>query len=303
MNEPTENLNRNPSRISIWLIGIFVSIALGLLFGWLGSYGSDQFRGVPIFAMLVAWAFGLNWLAFVPSFLFRTEKYFDLTGALTYISSVAAGVALAEDLDTRAWIAATLVIIWAGRLGTFLFWRIRRDGHDVRFNEMKHDFWQFLMTWTIQGLWVTVTAAAAFVVITAKEDASFGFFGIVGLSVWLVGFSIEAIADYQKSAFKQNPANEGQFISTGLWAWSRHPNYFGEIMLWTGMLVLALPVLDGTRWFAVVSPIFVYVLLTRISGIPMLQKRAHRRWGNLPEYKLYLERTSLLIPLPPAADD
>ena len=303
MNKPANLSNSKPNRSSTWLIGIFVSSLLGLLFGWLGSYGSDQYRGMPVFAIIVGWAFVLNWLVFIPSFLYRTEKYFDLTGALTYISATLAAVALAEELDTRSWISAALVIVWAGRLGSFLFLRIQRDGHDVRFNEMKHDFWQFLMTWTIQGLWVTVTASAAFVVITATQNKALGFIGILGLSLWLIGFLFEVVADRQKSVFKTNPDNKDKFISTGLWSWSRHPNYFGEITLWTGMLILALPVLSGSRWFAVISPIFVYLLLTRISGIPMLQKRGQERWGDLPEYQRYLERTSLLIPLPPSAAD
>ena len=302
MNEPTTNSDSKRSRFSTWVIGILVSVLLGILIAWLGSQESDQFHGVPVFALVVAWAYVLNWIVFIPSFLSRTEKYFDLTGALTYISAVLAALALSKELDTRAWIASGLVVIWASRLGIFLFRRIQRDGHDVRFNEMKHDFWQFLMTWTIQGLWVTVTASAAFVAITSEQSVSFGVVGFLGLIIWLIGFVIEVVADSQKSAFKKNPANKDKFISTGLWSWSRHPNYFGEIVLWTGMLVLALPVLNGFRWFAIISPIFVYLLLTRISGIPMLQKRAQERWGDLPEYKRYLERTSLLVPIPPSAD-
>ena len=111
--------------------------------------------------------------------------------------------------------------------------------------------------------------------------------------------NFEVVADTQKSAFKADPANAGRFITTGLWSWSRHPNYFGEITLWTGMAVLALPVLSGWNWVALISPVFVFVLLTRISGIPMLEHRARKRWGDDPAFQAYTANTSVLVPLPP----
>lgn len=290
--------NRNP----IWLAGIAISVLLGTAIGWLGGFGSDfgnyPFKAVPVFTLVIVWSYLINGLVFIPSYIFHTEKYFDLTGALTYITATSAALTFSQDVDLRGWIAAILVVVWASRLGIFLFLRIQRDGHDVRFDQMKHDFWQFLMTWTIQGLWVSLTASTAFVIITSDRNVGLGWIGGLGLTVWLLGFSIEAMADHQKSQFKKDPDNKEKFISTGLWALSRHPNYFGEILLWTGMLILALPVMHGFRWFAVISPVFVYLLLTRISGIPMLQKRANERWGTDPEYQKYVSRTPLLIPWP-----
>jgi steroid 5-alpha reductase family enzyme len=294
----TASAESGPNRNPIWLTGIVVSILLGALIAWLGSSGSDQFGQIPVFALIIGWAYLVNWLVFFPSFIFHTEKYFDLTGAVTYITATLAAIALSKELDFRAWLATVLVIVWSGRLGMFLYLRIQRDGHDVRFDQMKHDFWQFFMTWTIQGLWVSLTASTAFVIITSKVDVEFGWIGILGLLIWLTGFSIEVIADYQKSRFKKDPANQGRFISTGLWALCRHPNYFGEILLWTGMLIITMPVLGGSRWFAVVSPLFVYFLLTRVSGIPMLQKRANDRWGDNQAYQDYLKNTPKLIPWP-----
>ncbi len=192
-----------------------------------------------------------------------------------------------------------MVAVWAARLGSFLYRRISRDGSDGRFDKMKFDFPQFLMTWTIQGLWVSLTLAAALAIITASDRQAFGAIGIVGALVWLAGFVIEVMADTQKSTFRADPANEGRFITTGLWSWSRHPNYFGEITLWTGMAIMAIPVLSGWRWIALVSPVFVFVLLTRISGIPLLERRAEKRWGSDPEFRAYTDSTSVLVPLPP----
>jgi len=117
--------------------------------------------------------------------------------------------------------------------------------------------------------------------------------------MWVVGFLIEVTADRQKRVFKRDTANAGKFINVGLWSWSRHPNYFGEILLWTGMAVLAIPVLSGGQWVTLISPVFVYLLLTRLSGIPTLTEKAQKKWGDDADYQAYLARTSLLIPLPP----
>ena len=107
------------------------------------------------------------------------------------------------------------------------------------------------------------------------------------------------MADLQKSRFRADPANRGRFISTGVWAWSRHPNYFGEIVIWVGVFVIAAPVLRGWQWVGILSPVFVTLLLTRVSGIPLLEKRADRQWGGRPEYEAYKARTSVLVPRPP----
>jgi len=282
-----------------WLMGIVVSIAIGGLLAFAGSSGGAETGGLSVFTICVAAAYIVNWIVFIPSWSAHTEKYFDLTGSLTYLSVTALAVILSPDMDLRGWLAAIMVAVWAGRLGSFLFRRISKDGKDGRFDRMKFDFWQFLMTWTIQGLWVSLTLAAALSIITASDRVSFGVVGAIGFVIWLVGFVIEVTADTQKSAFKADPANEGRFITTGLWSWSRHPNYFGEITLWTGMLVMGIPVLSGWRWIALISPIFVFVLLTRISGVPMLERRAEKRWGTEPEFRAYTDNTSVLVPLPP----
>ena len=116
-----------------------------------------------------------------------------------------------------------------------------------------------------------LTAAAALVVITGGVRAPLGAVGIAGLAIWAIGMLIEVIADRQKSRFRADPDNKGAFIDVGLWAWSRHPNYFGEIVLWTGLAIVAVPVLHGWQWATLVSPVFVTVLLTRISGVPPTQ--------------------------------
>lgn len=286
-------------KTNVWIGGAVISVVLGVGLAFAGSQGSSRVGSIAVYGLCIALAYIINWVVFVPSFAAHTERYFDLTGSLTYLTVTLAAVVFSDDLDTRALLAAAMVAVWAIRLGTFLFRRISKDGKDGRFDTMKFDFWQYLMTWTIQGLWVSLTLAAALAIITANDRESFGVIGVIGLVVWTAGFAIEAISDAQKSAFKADAANEGRFITTGLWSWSRHPNYFGEITLWTGMAIMSIPVLSGWRWVALISPVFVFFLLTRISGIPMLERRAEKRWGTETEFRDYTDNTSVLVPLPP----
>jgi steroid 5-alpha reductase family enzyme len=282
------------------VVGIAGAVVLGALVALAGSDGGAEFGGVPVFALCAAVAFLINWVVFIPSNVARTEKYYDLTGSFTYVTVILLAVVLSSDLDARAVIVALMVIVWALRLGSFLFRRIRREGRDGRFDEIKVSPIRFLTAWTIQGLWVLLTAAAALAIITTTERQDLGWFAYTGIVVWVAGFALEVIADQQKSAFKREPANEGRFISTGLWAWSRHPNYFGEITLWTGVAIVALPVLSGWQWIVLVSPVFVTLLLTRLSGVPMLEARADKRWGEEAEYQQYKTSTPVLVPRPPA---
>jgi steroid 5-alpha reductase family enzyme len=283
----------------ISIVGLIATVVLGTGIALAGSSGSVEAGGPAVFAIAAILAYAINWIVFVPSYLARTEAYFDLTGSLTYISLIVVSVLAADDVDARALIVAAAVIIWALRLGSFLFRRVKRDGGDGRFDWIKTNFLRFFMTWSLQALWVLLTLAAALAVITAEDREDVDVFMIVGMAVWLLGFAIEVFADRQKSVFRSNPANEGRFITSGIWAWSRHPNYFGEITLWVGIAITAIPVLSGWRWLVLISPVFVIVLLTRISGIPMLERRGEKRWGDDPEFRSYTDNTSVLIPRPP----
>ena len=278
------------------LIAFPILIVIGFLVALAGSQGGASIAGMPLFAVSVGLAFLIQWLAFIPAYLLQTEKFFDLTGSITYISVTAIAIIFGTGVDGRSILLATLVIIWAIRLGMFLFRRIQKAGKDDRFDEIKPSFIRFLNVWTIQGLWVTFTLAAALVAITTANKKELDIFAILGLLVWIIGFAIEVAADSQKSRFNANPDNKGRFIQTGLWSRSRHPNYFGEIMLWVGIAMIALPVLHGWQWVALISPLFVTLLLTRVSGIPLLEKKADKKWGGQDEYEAYKKKTPILIP-------
>lgn len=261
---------------------------------------SIQLSGWSLFTLCALLGFVVQWVVFIPSYLAQTEQYFDLTGSLTYIT-LALIALIYGNADPRAILLGALVLIWAGRLGSFLFLRIRRAGKDPRFDAIKGVFPRFLSTWSLQGLWVLLTLACALAAMTSERSEPLGIFAAIGLLVWLIGFGIEAISDRQKSQFRNDPANAGRFIQSGLWAWSRHPNYFGEIVLWIGVAIIAFPALQGWQYATLISPVFVTLLLTRVSGVPLLEKRADKEWGDDPEYQAYKAATPSLVPRPPKA--
>jgi len=275
-----------------------VAVAIASAVAVAGSAGGLRVGWLALFALCAAVAFALNWIAFVPSLLLRTERFYDLTGTLTYLGVITLAL-VAGSGSKLSIILALLIAIWTVRLGAFLVRRILEDGSDGRFDEIKVVPARLFMTWTLQGLWVVLTAGAALAAMTGGSGAEPGLLTVLGVAIWVVGFGIEAAADSQKRAFRADPANEGRFITGGLWAWSRHPNYFGEITLWVGIAVISLPALSGWQHVTLISPVFVALLLTRVSGVPMLEARARRRWGDEAAYRDYVARTPVLVPRPP----
>ena len=295
MSSPTPT-NTRSSRTS--LIAIVAALVIGALVALAGSQNGASVGGIPLFAVAVAAAFVIQILAFVPAFLLRTERFFDLTGSATFFVISVVLVLLTPMPDARSWILAGMVMLWAARLGSFLAMRVHKAGSDGRFDEIKGSPLRFLQVWVIQGAWVSLTAAAAWIAIStdAASRPPLGWLSIVGVVVWALGMVIEIVADAQKSAFRKDPSNRDEFIRTGLWSRSRHPNYFGEIVIWVGVFITAAPVLTGWQWVAVLSPLFVILLLTRVSGIPLLEARAEKKWGDRADYIAYRDSTPVLVP-------
>jgi len=277
-----------------------ISLLFGVGVGWAGSQGGASWSGswgtLPLFAVGGVVIYLLHWLAFIPAWVYRTEHYFDLTGSIAYLSSLVVVAILHPSLDIRGLVLCLLIAVWSIRLGSFLFARVKRAGSDGRFDRIKIDFFHSLFTWTLSGTWVYVTMAAGLAAISTVEPIGLDAFFVVGLVLWVAGFVFEVVADTQKSRFRADPANKDRFISSGLWSISRHPNYFGEIVLWAGIAVIAFPALSGWQLVTLVSPVFVYLLLTRISGVNMLKQRAEARWGEDPEYRAYVAATPELLP-------
>lgn len=273
-----------------------VVLLIGALLALAGSSGGSRIGAVPTFTLAVAAAIAIQWIVFIPSFMKQTEKFYDITGTLTYVSITVMILLVTPKLDARTQVLAALVLVWTLRLGIFLFRRISKAGKDDRFDALKPSFVRFLNVWTIQELWVTFTAAAAWVAMTSEKTVPLDGFALLGFALWVVGFGMEIIADQQKSRFNADPANRGKFIATGLWSVSRHPNYFGEILLWIGVAIIAFPALEGWQNTALISPIFVILLLTKVSGVPLLEKKSDAKWGGQADYEEYKAKTPVLLP-------
>ena len=200
------------------------------------------------------------------------------------------------QVSIRSVFVASFVSVWTLRLGIFLYKRIVKAGEDIRFRDIKKSLPKFLMTWTLSALWVFLTTVNAITLIALNPLEPIGIFFIMGALLWLLGFGFEVIADRQKKYFSEQPKNEGRFITQGLWSVSRHPNYFGEIILWTGIAIISLPFLSGWQFVTLVSPVFVFLLLTRISGLPFLEEKAEKKWGENKDYIEYKKRTPILVP-------
>lgn len=281
---------------NIIIIICFASIiALG------GSHNSMTYNGYPILFFCLSASFLVHWIIFIPSFLAKTEKFYDITGTLAYLitlylASVLTSYSSGASLEPRTLIIIGMVSFWALRLGIFLFIRVLKVGEDRRFREAKKSFSKYLVWWTMSALWVFLTTANALTLIINNKKLVNQPIFYLGLLIWFIGILFEIIADEQKRRFRLNEKNRGKFISSGLWSISRHPNYFGEIILWIGIAIISLPTLSGFQYVTLISPLFIYLLLTRISGVNLLEESSDKKWGDLPEYEQYKKETPVLVP-------
>ena len=256
--------------------------------------------GVPAILLCAGVSFIVHWVVAIPSLMTSSEKYFDFTGMIATLLVIATAIfallSSGQQISIRSTIVAIFVSIWTLRLGTFLYIRIVKSGEDKRFREIKKSLPKFLMTWTLSALWVFLTTVNAVTIIILNQQVTLDLFFMAGFAIWILGFTFEAVADKQKKSFSKILENKDKFITLGLWSISRHPNYFGEIVLWTGIAIMSLPLLSGWQFLTLVSPVFVYLLLTKISGLPFLEEKAEKKWGNDKGYLEYKNNTPILIP-------
>ena len=269
----------------------FAVVGFVIPFGISLAIGNEQVQNIVLLVYII------QLVAFIPAYMFQTEKFFDLTGSITYSSVFIYCIYLATsgDLNWGSLVISILVILWAGRLGTFLFTRIAKDGEDKRFRTIKPDIAQFFMTWTLQGMWVSLCSLCAITGIASDTGIIVNNIFYIGLVMFIGGFAIEIVADQQKTAFRAIPENRNKFITSGLWSKSRHPNYFGEIALWTGVAVMSFSSLSGIEYLTLISPIFTYLLLVKISGVRMLEGRGQKTWGDDEEYIAYMRNTPMVM--------
>jgi len=282
------------------VLSSILSVLVAGVFAWGGSQGGPTIIGIPGLVFIASIGFLIHWFIYIPSYLTKTEKIYDITGTIAYLAMVSISVYVVisngETLTMRSKIVALLVLVWAFRLGIFLLLRVLKVGEDRRFQDAKNSFITFLMFFSISGLWVFLTTANSLTLILNNSDLLNDLYFIIGLLIWIIGFSCEVTADEQKRRFRKKNENHGQFIVSGLWSISRHPNYFGEILIWTGMAVISFPVLSGWQYLTMISPIFVTLLLTKISGVNLLEESADKKWGHLESYQNYKKNTAVLVP-------
>ena len=264
-------------------VAVLISISLGAL------TGIDEVRNGIILSFI------FHWLLFIPAFIFKTEKFYDLTGSLSYITIILY-VLISSNNGINNFgnvILSSLIIIWTLRLGSFLFFRIKKAGEDKRFREIKKSFSWFFMAFTFSGMWVSICALCALTGISNGIELT----GVtyIGILLFVIGFTLEIIADTQKTNFRKLKDNKDKFITTGLWKYSRHPNYLGEIILWIGVAIISYSSLEINQLFTLISPIFTYLLLVHVSGINLLEKSGEKKWGDLNEYKKYKKETPRLF--------
>ena len=263
------------------------------------SYGIAHLTGSVIVKNAVLLAYVIHWIAYIPAYLFQTEKFYDLTGSVTYLSVVwfvFLSTYQSISLNFGNLILVLLISIWTIRLGLFLFMRIHKAGEDKRFRTIKTSASQFFMTFTLSGLWVTLCSMCALVAISSPEGLVMNALTYVGIILFIIGFGIEIVADNQKTAFRSIEANKDSFITSGLWSKSRHPNYFGEVLLWFAIAVISFSSLEGLQLITLISPVFTYILLVYVSGVRMLEDMNDKKWADDENYKSYKENTPMLFP-------
>jgi len=290
-------MNHNIKEYSISLICVLIAFLVSLA----SSQNGVSYNNYPISIICMALSFIIHWLVFIPSYFYKTEKFYDITGTVAYLSILLTTAYLInlvndEGILLRSIISIIFVMIWAIRLGIFLFKRVIKVGEDKRFEHAKKSFSKFLMFFNISALWVFLTIVNVLTMIINNSDSVTDLFFIIGFKIVIIGFIIEVVADMQKRKFRTNISNKGQFISSGLWSISRHPNYFGEMMIWVGMSFVTIPILIGWQFITLISPIFVIFLLTKVSGINLLEASANDKWGADKNYQDYKDKTSVLIP-------
>ncbi len=283
------------SRWSVW-ITTPVLVIVGIVIAMAGGSATrPPYAGLSV--LVLGWVVLINGLAWIPAYLKRTERFYDLVGSVSFISS-AAWLGWWVQPDVAGWIMLAAVSLWSSRMAWFLVGRIHRQGKDGRFDAIKTDVIRFLNAWMMQAIWAFLCLLPVTVRLTDGPHAGFSPLFWAGLIIWAIGFAVEVVSDEQKRRFRKRHPDGSAFIQSGLWSISRHPNYVGEISLWTGMTVMALPVVSGSLWVVLITPLFVYSLLRFVSGVSLLEARSDAKWGGQEEYETYKSRTPILFPMP-----
>ncbi len=226
----------------------------------------------------------------------------DIVWGLGFIVATICALYISQTISTRAFVVSILVFIWGSRLAIRILLRNLKKSEDARYNEWREEwgdnFFQrtYFQVFMLQGLLILIISVPVFhIIISANPPLR--LLDFLGIAMWSVGFFFETVGDYQLDKFTRNPANKGKVMKYGLWKYSRHPNYFGEVLMWWGIFFIALSIQYG--WLTIIGPATITFLILKVSGVPMAEKRMRSK----EEFQQYMKTTSEFFPLPPKKEN
>lgn len=233
---------------------------------------------------------------FVVAALRKTDALTDLSYGLSFVAIVwLIGIEKAPLTPLSA-LLVSMVTLWGIRLATYLFIRVLIIKQDKRFDGVRENPLKFGLFWLLQAVSIWVILLPTTAAISSNHTNTIALWQWLALAGWIIGLTIETVADWQKFVFKLKPENKGKWIATGLWGVSRHPNYFGELLCWWSIFALVAPQLAAWSWLTILGPLHISVLILFVSGIPTLEKHYAKVYAENAAFKRYQRRTSLLIP-------
>lgn len=257
--------------------------------------GKSNMLQFLIIALLISLA--INTIGFLAAYKLRTDKLTDFSYALSFVILNLFGLIRSENVNLPNILLLSAITLWALRLGTYLVIRIRAWGRDRRFDEVRGNFIKFFHFWFFQGLTAWVVSIASLQHFKLNSSTELTLISVLGLVIFAKGLSIETCADLQLFKFSKDKVSKGKFIKHGLWVYSRHPNYLGEITVWFGLWIYTLPILTLTQsLIGFISPLFIFLMIRFVSGVPKLEKSAEEKWGTQKEFQAYKNKTGLILP-------
>ncbi|MEQ8674270.1 MAG: DUF1295 domain-containing protein [Aggregatilineales bacterium] len=246
---------------------------------------------IVLLLMLMVWG---------TSLLLKDSSIIDIFWGLGFVAVAYTYNVFSEGFAMRETIVFVLVILWGVRLSAHLAYRNLPKGEDFRYQKWREQhgdsYWwiSFFRVNLLQGVIMWIVSAPLLAAQFSDTPDSITALDIIGIVVWAIGFTFEALGDWQLMQFKRNPANKGKVMDQGLWRYTRHPNYFGDAMVWWGFFLIALNTPNG--FLTIFSPLIMTFLLMRVSGVAMLERTLKE---TKPAYKQYIESTSAFFPMPP----
>jgi steroid 5-alpha reductase family enzyme len=241
-------------------------------------------------------------LWFLVSLAIQRNDIADVLWGAGFVVIVLASLAAVEDTSIRAVVMSFLVLLWGSRLTTRIYLKNRGKPEDFRYRKWREEWGRYFalrsyfQVFIFQGLLMFVVLIPVLFVIGQQNPVELNLLDLLGVAIWILGFVFETVADYQLDSFKSRSYNRGQVLQTGLWKYSRHPNYFGEVVMWWGLYCMALSVPGGV--YTIVGPLAITFLILKVSGVPMLEEH----YKDNEKYQIYARRTSVFVPLPPRSE-